>query len=759
MRRIPAPGLSLLLGTLAGLACLGPDDPTDRRVDLLPGSSVSNAWAEVGEIEFPKTAHERLLIAGWGPASQGIRWSEGPASALRFYLDRPRELEASLEAFALEYPEAPGQEVRVLLNGTEVARFDLEPRVELQTVRFTLPTERLDRDNLLVFHYSHPRRPVDVIAGSPDVRELAVAWRSLRFEGVATRRFPEIEETSILLGPGSAVDVALPPGPSGRFVLEDVEVVGSGAGDPRGRDRGRSASPPPLLRIEVREDPVGGGDAKEHRIAESGPVELRVPGQRGALVRLSVPIIVGAPADGRSVRVLRPHWRLDPPSATPDTPRPIREPNNPKPNVIVYLVDTLRADVVGAYRDGETTPPSATPRIDAFAAEATLFERARASAAWTRATVASLLTGMDADVHRTLRRDQGLSLAAEPLPAILRAAGYRTGAVFTNSNASPMTGFDRGFDRTEHFPELPTPQIHQPAELVTDLALRWLDEDSEGPFLLYLHVTDPHDPYLPLARDKERLGLPEMPPDLGSGPMMRRLERGEVEPSPHLRDRLLDLYRGDVLRTDRAFGGLIDGLKARGLWDSALIVFVSDHGEEFYDHGGWTHGRTLFSEMLAVPLILKFPSGRGRGERVDSLVRQIDVLPTILDLAGVPGPPGIQGRSLASSWARTLPERPAHGYLDFGDGRIRSVELDGLKLILSEDPRGTLRSLELFGHSGLREDTENLLLGHDPSALRKATYLEGLVRGKPGFDPQPLEPGPTESTDEIEERLRALGYL
>ena len=764
--------LGAFLGALLAASCVQEGNRAAiREVDLLAGSASERTRAEVAEIDFLDSSYEQHLLIGWSPRAEQIRWSSGPSSALRFYLDRPRRLAVSAEGFALAYPEAPGQEVRVILNGAEIARFTFEPRAELQTARFELPEELVRRDNALAFHYSHPRRPVDVIEGSPDRRELAVAWKALRFEGVVTRRPPRLDAEGVTLGPGTAIEYALPPGPSGRFALERIEVLGRAPG-----------SPEPKLRLELWRAPLepAGGPEKRWLAPGPEPVEVAVEGEDGAFLRLSMPEEDGGGSD-LELRLHRPRWQLDREDldrgdSVGGEPGPGTDPESSaggdpeaearRPNVLIYLVDTLRADAVGAYGGiyGESGRPSASPRVDAFAEQATVFERAEASASWTRATVASIVTGLDADIHRTLRREHGLPEEAKTLPLLLREAGYRSLAVFTNSNASPMTGFGRGFESSEHLHEQSTPEIHQPAEKVTELALAWLDEVSrvgsaEEPFLLYLHVTDPHDPYLPPAIDREHLDLPEPTPGLGSGPMMRKLEKGEMDATPELAERLEELYRAEVRRTDRAFGTLVDGLVARGQWDSTLVILVSDHGEEFLDHGGWTHGRTLFSEMLSIPLIVKFPGGRGAGLRVPSVVRQIDVLPTVLDVVDLPVPAEVQGRSLAAALRGKLPPRPAHGYLYLGGGKARSVQVGDFKLILSERHRAMARGLELFDHSASRRDTPNLLAEGDAHALLRASYLEGLILAKAAFDPAPMEPGPAESTDEIEAQLRALVYL
>lgn len=323
------------------------------------------------------------------------------------------------------------------------------------------------------------------------------------------------------------------------------------------------------------------------------------------------------------------------------------------PLVIVYLVDTLRADHTSAYGYARDT----TPRLRRFAADGVLFETAIAHASWTKPSVASLFTSRLPSRHRAVQLRDPLDGGQVTLAEMLTAKGFRTGALVANSVVyAADSNFHQGFDVMEglHGDDDRRSKLVN-ADVVVDRALRFIDSRRGLPTFVYVHTMDPHVPYQP-PPPFDRMFEPH--PKEGHWGIDPRTDFKE----PDDRDRLIAQYDGDIAYGDREFGRFIDGLKARGLYDRALIVFLADHGEEFQEHGGWLHGRSVFDELIRVPLIAKFPAGRGAGTRVDQMVQVGDVLPTVLralDLP-VPDPPAIIGRPLQDvAFATGAPEPPA----------------------------------------------------------------------------------------------------
>ncbi|MFN0241789.1 MAG: sulfatase-like hydrolase/transferase [Planctomycetota bacterium] len=350
------------------------------------------------------------------------------------------------------------------------------------------------------------------------------------------------------------------------------------------------------------------------------------------------------------------------------------------PNVIVLLIDTLRADHLSSY--GYSRPTS--PTIDALAASGARFEAAYAPAPWTRPSVTSLMTSLYPSSHDVVSEWSKLPDDVPTLAELMKSRGYRTGAFSANRQVSPMFGLGRGFD-TFWNSKLPTLlaqtsmggwrkllRNHVLSKLLanahvddahggwslraTDAATvnreveGWLDGNaSTDPFFLYVHYLDPHHPY-------------SAPEDLLNTEKLDRLELHQVvdipvkrrpypltvfdEPDPSDLSGIQALYDAEIRYVDREIGRLLATLRARGLLENTYVVVTSDHGEEFHDHGQWLHGNSLFEELIRVPLVIAGPEIAARV--VDAPVSLVDLLPTIADWTGESAPFPVQGANLAN---------------------------------------------------------------------------------------------------------------
>jgi arylsulfatase A-like enzyme len=333
------------------------------------------------------------------------------------------------------------------------------------------------------------------------------------------------------------------------------------------------------------------------------------------------------------------------------------------PHLVLVLVDTLRADHLGAY--GYPRPTS--PRFDALAAQGILFEKAGSPSSWTRPAVASLFTSRLPSEHGAVATLRRLADDVPTLAEVLRAAGYRSIGVSANfPHVSEATGLARGFEsfvalRSEAAPDDPDWLWPEPdgaggvrhlraasAEEVNAELLRRLPERVEMPLFLYAHYMEPHSGYAPPAALRERFVRdPELdrrsPP--ASSDHVLDLATGRRTASPEEIGRLVDLYDAEIAAADEALGRLLDALAARGIGADAVVVVVSDHGEEFGEHGGFFHGLALHRESIHVPLVIRAP-GRPGGERRSDAVDLLDVPTTLLALAGATPPTGMRGRNL-----------------------------------------------------------------------------------------------------------------
>lgn len=361
------------------------------------------------------------------------------------------------------------------------------------------------------------------------------------------------------------------------------------------------------------------------------------------------------------------------------------------PLVIVYLVDTLRADHTSPYGYARDT----TPELTAFSKDAVLFEQAIAQASWTKPSVASLFTSLPPSQHGAVQLRDPLDDRHVTLAEVLSRNGFATTAAIANSVIYTQGGgFEQGFDlfRGLHG-QGGGPSKLVEAAVVVDEALRQIDARRGLPTFLYVHTMDPHVPYAPPA-----------PFDTRYEPRATD-EHPAVDPRYDFkedldRERFVARYDGDVAYGDQEFGRFVRELKRRGLYDQALVFFLADHGEEFQDHGGWLHGRSVFDELVRIPLLMKLPGQAQAGQRVAQQVQIVDVLPTILQSLAVPQPPLIAGRPLQAVLAGGAPEPPAlseishRGFVALGvrtrQGKYVqrfSPQEDELYFELPQDPR------------------------------------------------------------------------
>jgi arylsulfatase A-like enzyme len=328
-------------------------------------------------------------------------------------------------------------------------------------------------------------------------------------------------------------------------------------------------------------------------------------------------------------------------------------------NLLLVVVDTLRADALGAYGNERAK----TPRLDRLAGEGIRFAELHAPSPWTLPSVASLLTGLQPATHGAGERfgdyaPQGLADGFETLAERLAAQGFATGAVYQNIYLNPEFGIHQGFDVYASFedPEDAARAARErsgDARVLVDRALARLEAWRDRPFFLYLHLFDPHNPYIPPADLCAAVATPLAADTTRRGCVA---DRRPEKPMPGEDERawMRALYAAEVAYTDRELGRLLDGLERLQLADDTVVALVSDHGEEFWEraveeaHRGYEvnadHGHTLYEELLRVPGLLRIPGQEPM--TVAEPVEMVDLLPTLLAALGVGPPTDVQGRDL-----------------------------------------------------------------------------------------------------------------
>jgi len=412
-----------------------------------------------------------------------------------------------------------------------------------------------------------------------------------------------------------------------------------------------------------------------------------------------------------------------------------------RPDVILIVVDTLRRDCLGVYgNDGDLTPAA-----DAFAADAVRYERAYSQAPWTTPSVGSLLASRYPQSLGISQRRSAVPEAPVLLPESLRDAGYDTGAVVSNLFCSTRWNFGQGFTFFDESPATGYEDVTSGE--VTDRAIEFVDRERDQPFFLWVHYFDPHFLY--------RLHPEFVPPSDYEGRINDELpyqkldllqEKGLTDADiAELRRR----YDSEVAYTDHEVGRLLDHLRARGLYDDALIVFTSDHGEAFLEHGVLGHGRSLQQELVHVPLLMKIP-GVAPGV-VESTVQLVDVAPTVLTRLGLPEPStGTVGRSLLAG-ADETESAPAFFSTLLG-GDTRGVVTAGLKLI-EHMPTGRRQLYDLDEDPA---EARNLAEEQPETVETLTVLLDAWADQVREGQEQAVE---LDLTEAERERLEALGYV
>jgi arylsulfatase A-like enzyme len=311
-------------------------------------------------------------------------------------------------------------------------------------------------------------------------------------------------------------------------------------------------------------------------------------------------------------------------------------------------------------------------------------------------------------------------------------------------------GFGEGFDRHRYFPETR-------AEEVTDQAIHFLEAKGDSDFFLFLHYYDPHWHYDPPAPYDRAFDPTYQGEATGIWWDFKELDSDSIDPRDL--NHIQALYDGEILYTDRQLERLFQEMKRLGVFEKALVVVTSDHGEEFLDHGQWEHQKTLYEEQLRVPLIIKFPSASIGSRRVSGQVSLVDVAPTVLDALGVEAPPTFEGRSLldaARGSEAAEPEAWAETEHTIDGSRKIAVRrgASGTKSIFTLT-EGDIE-IELFELGGDPRETKRLDAGGSRSALesRLAAYLAEVDARRRGRSRPEVELDPKDL-----ERLRSLGYV
>ncbi|MGD8441354.1 MAG: sulfatase [Holophagae bacterium] len=418
------------------------------------------------------------------------------------------------------------------------------------------------------------------------------------------------------------------------------------------------------------------------------------------------------------------------------------------PDVVWIVVDTLRADHVGCYG----SPRPTTPNIDRLAGQSVRFETAYSQAPWTTPSFASMLTSLYPTTLGVTEKPDRLDDRFTLLSEVLSVHGWDTGAVISHYFLKAKWNLCQGFDVYDESAIVGHGGVS--GDIATGAALDFLDNHPDRPVFLFVHYFDPHYDYIEHPGYLDTSDIAYDGP-ITSGMVYTDLKEIVRDLDEEDLDYLRRLYDSEIAYTDARIGELLDGLRARGRFDDAVIVFTADHGEEFRERSTVGHGGTVYNELIHVPLIVKLPGSAQTGV-LTTEVGLIDLYPTILDLVGVSIDHDIAGTSMLDGDGRLTPTpRPIFSETDWGFYR---TVIDGhLKLIRRLEPD----RLWFFDLAANPREIGAPIEPPDPDAAGPgARRLAGeLDRWMADVERDRVGADAVEVSDEERTQLEALGYL
>jgi arylsulfatase A-like enzyme len=706
--------------------------------DFAASLATASLTAETARIDFGTAGSRHLLLDGWSEdelwqPDNTIVWGTGRSSSLVVF-------HFGLDGLELTYRCIPSwldprqQSVTFVVNGNRLEPTVLNRGLEIYRQSIPAPFLRSGANDIRI-DYGFATEP-----RADDDRRITVAWDWMEFSShpprPAARR---AGNETVLMAPRTQLSFLAPVRSGCSLKLDAVD-----------------AGPNGVLQVLIS---GSDGAAARQKLAADEAIDIPLAPTRASLTAISfVQTQLRRSDSAQWAKLVRPRIECAPASDSPyeAAERPPIAATSPRPSVLIYLVDTLRVDHLGVY--GYRRPTSIN--IDAFARDSVVFTRAIAQSGWTKTSIASILTGLVPFHHGTLDADDALPPSIPTLPTMLGAAGYSRFAAVANGSVGPEFGFARGFEPFVNLAGGSTEEAGAVARVVVESFQAWLDKRPRNkPFFAYVHTIDPHASYSapqPYAREfSSRLKTAlDRPGQAAIATLLKARPELTVE---DVRADLMARYDAEIVYNDAMFGRAIADLKRRGLYDSTLIIFTSDHGEEFLDHGYWEHGHSVYPEILHVPLIVKFPHNRNAGTVVDTNVQHVDLVPTILEAARAGGAWKLDGMPLMDVPAAA--ERPIVSYLRLNEFEIMSAVYGDYQYILRKAPGPLKEQLVRFGGSSSDPDASPShwrsywTQGQPWQKELRRTVVRFYQQAQKVQTPQvPLE-------EDLARRLRALGYL
>jgi arylsulfatase A-like enzyme len=415
-----------------------------------------------------------------------------------------------------------------------------------------------------------------------------------------------------------------------------------------------------------------------------------------------------------------------------------------RPNIIFIVIDTLRADYLPTY--GHKINPA--PYMDSLAREGVVFERVIAPSTWTKTSMASIVTSIGPAKHRVRGVNDMLPGRLTTIAEGLSAKDYQTIGVNANPWLQSMFGFDVGFDKYISIPM--RLHFYYPVWAVNAKAFSLMENvSSQKPLFLYLHLMDPHSPYVPAPPYYSAPPLEVPGLEVVANAELERRFRQDGLTRPQVLKRVIEFYEGEIKTADAGIKQLYVELQKAGILDNAVVIITSDHGEEFLEHGQVEHGKNFYPETYEVPLIFHAPGRLPSAKRIKPQVRLIDIAPTIFELANVRVPEAFEGRSLLPMDNQAITPRIATGAVGLNDS---IPDLDYTTVVSEE-------------YLYIREKNNNKVefydLRSDPAALKNLgkSHPKAALFARLEDSESARSSEQTELDAETIRHLESLGYL
>lgn len=715
-------------------------------LDLLEMSHLADIDHEGIYIDFGSAAQDRYTVGDW-KTGWGSRGEEGDTTfayagrrgRIYFHVDEPTET-----VVRLRLRRHGTGALTPYINNEQVQSVFFEGE-NWQDVEFPIPAEHMRAGEnylLLTFGGTEPLRGEDVSVALDSVR--IVAGSTMPGGDYDAPDHPTLVSNVSLGGVEERAIVARRPTTLSWFAeIPEGAKLGFAVGF---EGEGQAA-------VKVRVT-AQGGETTELFQGDAGATWQQRVLDLGAFAGKIVRIQFVADGEGAG----RVAWAR-PTVLTP--PAPAREAAQAQ-NVVVLTIDTLRASKLRPYNPGTRVR---TPNLDRIAEEGMVFERAQSSSNWTKPSVAGLLTGMLPETHGARTEPATLPNTAVLLSEHLKGNGFNTGAFVANGYVSERFGFNQGWDEYRNFIRENT---STEAEDVFRIAGDWVEQNHDERFFLYVQTIDPHVPYDPpgeyLSMYDNRDGYDGQVRPRNTGNLLHDAKRNPpaVTFTASDRRRLEGLHDGEITQHDVHMGNFLQRLDEMGALENTLFVVVSDHGEEFNDHGSWGHGHSIYQELLGVPYIYHLPGVVPQG-RVSAAVSTMSMPATIVELMGVPALAEAEIPSVVSLMHGVAPSMPQFATSNFL-GERRVLTTGRWKFFV----RGNLTT-SMFDLQEDPGEENQLRVSANPIVARYLRTMQGQFLGA-GDKRTWLEPdtGTThrtlDATDaiidgELAGQLEALGYM